>query len=167
MNQGADTVRSDVPNPLLRRILGGEPPPFALLHRAQATGADRLELMVGRVSRLASLTELPLPPRGSGGLNIYPSEIEQVIWSHPAVQDCAVIGAPHDDWGEAAVAVVELNAGARVDGGELISLCKDRLGGVRAPKQVEFVDSLPRSANGKVLKRAIRERYWAGRSRQI
>ncbi len=96
----------------------------------------------------------------SGGLNVYPSEIEQVIWSHPAVQDCAVIGVPHEDWGEAVTAVVELNPGSQVGGDELIALCKERLGSVRSPKRVEFVDTLPRSANGKVLKRTIRERYW-------
>jgi acyl-CoA synthetase (AMP-forming)/AMP-acid ligase II len=103
----------------------------------------------------------------SGGLNIYPSEIEQVIWGHPAVQDCAVIGVPHDDWGEAVTAVVELNHGAQVEGDELIALCKERLGSVHAPKRVEFVDSLPRSATGKVLKRAIREQYWAGQTRRV
>ncbi|GGW41854.1 o-succinylbenzoate--CoA ligase [Streptomyces lucensis JCM 4490] len=103
----------------------------------------------------------------SGGLNVYPSEIEQVIWSHPAVQDCAVIGVPHEDWGEAVTAVVELNPGSQVGGDELIALCKERLGSVRSPKRVEFVDTLPRSANGKVLKRTIRERYWADRARQI
>ncbi|WP_425583988.1 class I adenylate-forming enzyme family protein, partial [Streptomyces rectiviolaceus] len=103
----------------------------------------------------------------SGGLNIYPSEIEQVIWSHPAVQDCAVIGVPHDDWGEAVTAVVEPNPGGRVSADELIALCKKTLGSIRAPKKVDFVTSLPRSANGKVLKRAVRERYWAGRTRQV
>ncbi|MFI9491880.1 MULTISPECIES: class I adenylate-forming enzyme family protein [Streptomyces] len=103
----------------------------------------------------------------SGGMNVFPSEVEQVIWSHPAVQDCAVIGVPHDDWGEAVTAVVELNPGAQVDGSELIALCKDRLGSVRAPKRVDFVDSLPRSGNGKVLKRAVRERYWTAGARQI
>ncbi|TYC66439.1 long-chain fatty acid--CoA ligase [Streptomyces sp. CB01881] len=103
----------------------------------------------------------------SGGLNIYPSEIEQVIWGHPAVQDCAVVGAPHPDWGEAATAVVELNPGAHADAAELIALCKARLGSVRAPKHVDFVDSLPRSANGKVLKRTIRDRYWSGHARRI
>ncbi|APY84446.1 long-chain fatty acid--CoA ligase [Streptomyces alfalfae] len=103
----------------------------------------------------------------SGGVNIYPSEIEQVIWGHPAVQDCAVIGVPHEDWGEAVTAVVELNPGARPSGEELIALCKKTLGSIRAPKHVDFVTALPRSANGKVLKRAVRQRYWAGRTRQV
>ncbi|MCK7468790.1 MAG: hypothetical protein MZU91_12150 [Desulfosudis oleivorans] len=64
----------------------------------------------------------------TGGFNVYPSEVEQVIWSHPAVQDCAVIGVPDEQWGEAVKAVVELNAGQRVSADELIALCKDRLG---------------------------------------
>jgi acyl-CoA synthetase (AMP-forming)/AMP-acid ligase II len=103
----------------------------------------------------------------SGGFNVYPSEVEQVIWAHPAVQDCVVVGVPHDDWGEAVKAVVELNPGEQVTEGELIALCRQRLGGIRAPKSVDFVRSLPRSANGKVLKKAVREPYWAGRERRV
>jgi acyl-CoA synthetase (AMP-forming)/AMP-acid ligase II len=103
----------------------------------------------------------------SGGLNIYPSEIEQVIWSHPAVEDCAVIGVPDDEWGEAVKAVAELVPGADASAEELIALCKERLGGVRAPKSVDFVESLPRSANGKVLKREVRDPYWMGLARRV
>ena len=103
----------------------------------------------------------------SGGFNIYPSEIEQVIWGHPAVQDCAVIGVPDDKWGEAVKAVVELNAGQSVSGDELITLCKDRLGSVKAPKTVDFVDTLPRSPAGKVLKKDLRARYWHDSTRKI
>jgi acyl-CoA synthetase (AMP-forming)/AMP-acid ligase II len=103
----------------------------------------------------------------SGGLNVYPSEVEQVLWSHPAVEDCAVIGVPDDDWGESVKAVVELVPGAEASAGELIALCKDRLGSVRAPKSVDFVASLPRSGNGKVLKRDVRESYWAGQERRV
>jgi len=103
----------------------------------------------------------------SGGFNVYPSEIEQVIWSHPAVQDCAVIGVPDAQWGEAVKAVVELNAGQLVSADELIALCKDRLGSVKAPKTIEFVDSLPRSPVGKVLKKDLRARYWQGVDRKI
>jgi acyl-CoA synthetase (AMP-forming)/AMP-acid ligase II len=103
----------------------------------------------------------------SGGFNIYPSEVEQVIWSHPAVQDCAVIGAPDAQWGEAVKAIVELNGGQQVSAEELIALCKDRLGSVKAPKSVEFVDSLPRSPVGKVLKKELRARYWEHTDRRI
>jgi acyl-CoA synthetase (AMP-forming)/AMP-acid ligase II len=94
----------------------------------------------------------------TGGFNVYPSQVEQVIWGHPAVQDCAVIGAPDERWGEAVVAVVELKLGASCSAEEIISLCKERLDSVRAPKRVEFWDRLPRSAVGKVLKKEIRAR---------
>ena len=103
----------------------------------------------------------------SGGFNVYPSEIEQVIWSHPSVQDCAVIGVPDDDWGEAVKAVVELNAGAAVTESELIAFCRERLGSIRAPKSVDFIETLPRSGNGKVLKADVRRPYWEGRTRQV
>lgn len=103
----------------------------------------------------------------SGGFNVYPNEVEQVLWSHPAVQDCAVVGAPHPDWGEAVTAVVELNAGAAVDEAELIALCRRQLGPVRTPKRIVFTDQLPRSANGKVLKKDVRASFWAGQSTAI
>ena len=103
----------------------------------------------------------------TGGFNVYPSEVEQVIWSHSSVQDCAVIGVPDAHWGETVKAVVELNAGQHVSADELIALCKDRLGSVKAPKSVEFVDSLPRSPVGKVLKKDLRAKYWQGVDRRI
>ena len=103
----------------------------------------------------------------SGGFNIYPSEIEQVIWGHPAVQDCAVIGVPDDKWGEAVKAVIELKPNESASEAEIISLCKDKMGSVKAPKSVEFWESLPRSPVGKVRKKDIRERFWAGRARAI
>jgi len=103
----------------------------------------------------------------SGGFNVYPSEVEQVIWAHPAVQDCAVIGVPDDKWGEAVKAVVELKPGATVDPEALIALCKEKLGGVKAPKSVDVVAALPRSPVGKVLKKDLREQYWRDRGRKI
>jgi acyl-CoA synthetase (AMP-forming)/AMP-acid ligase II len=95
----------------------------------------------------------------SGGFNIYPSEIEQVIWSHSAVLDCAVIGVPHPDWGEQVTAVVELKPGHHLTSDEVIALCKERLGPIRAPKVVEFSQALPRSPVGKVLKKDLRLQY--------
>ena len=103
----------------------------------------------------------------SGGFNVYPSEVEQVIWGHPAVQDCAVIGVPDEKWGEAVKAVVELNQGQSVTAEELIALCKDKLGSVKAPKTVEFIAALPRSPVGKVLKKDIRQQYWNQADRKI
>jgi acyl-CoA synthetase (AMP-forming)/AMP-acid ligase II len=103
----------------------------------------------------------------SGGFNIYPSEIEQVVWSHPAVQDCAVSGVPDEKWGEAVKAVVQLTAGAEAKAEELAAFCRERLGGMKTPKSFEIWDQLPRSPVGKVLKRDIRARFWAGRDRNV
>jgi acyl-CoA synthetase (AMP-forming)/AMP-acid ligase II len=103
----------------------------------------------------------------SGGYNIFPSEIEQVLWSHPAVQDCAVIGVPDERWGEAVKAIVELKSGCSAEESDLLSLCRDRLGAVRAPKSVEIWETLPRSPVGKVLKRDVRARFWEGRERLV
>ncbi len=92
----------------------------------------------------------------TGGFNVYPKEIEQVIWSHPAVQDCAVVGAPDPDWGEKVTAVIELKPGSEATEDDIIDLCKQRLGSIKSPKSVQFWKELPRSPVGKVLKRDIR-----------
>lgn len=102
----------------------------------------------------------------TGGFNVYPQEIEQVIWAHEAVQDCAVIGLPHADWGEAVTAIVELAPHRQVAAEELKLLCKKALGSVKTPKQIIFRE-LPRSPNGKVLKRELRDEYWEGQERKV
>jgi acyl-CoA synthetase (AMP-forming)/AMP-acid ligase II len=103
----------------------------------------------------------------SGGFNIFPGEIEQVIWSHPSVKDCAVIGVPDPKWGESVKAVIEAQAGAQIDPNEIIAMCRDRLGAMKAPKSVDVWPELPRSSIGKVLKREIRARYWLDQERAI
>jgi acyl-CoA synthetase (AMP-forming)/AMP-acid ligase II len=102
----------------------------------------------------------------SGGFNVFPSEVEQVIWGHPAVNDCAVIGLPDEKWGEAVTAVVELKDGQEADPDELTAMCRERLGPVKTPKAIIFRE-LPRSPVGKVLKRELRDEYWAGRARAV
>jgi acyl-CoA synthetase (AMP-forming)/AMP-acid ligase II len=103
----------------------------------------------------------------SGGFNVFPIEVEQVLLAHPAIQDCAVFGVPDDKWGEAVRAAVQLAPGASADEAELIQLCKDKLGGVKAPKTIEFIAQLPRNPAGKILKRQLREDYWRGLGRTI
>ena len=94
----------------------------------------------------------------TGGFNVYSTEVEQALMQHPAVQDCAVVGLPDEKWGERVTAVVQLRAGADVDAAELVAFVKERIGSVKAPKQVEVWADLPRSKVGKVLKTDIKER---------
>jgi acyl-CoA synthetase (AMP-forming)/AMP-acid ligase II len=103
----------------------------------------------------------------SGGFNVFSTEVEARLLSHACVQDCAVIGVPDEKWGEAVTAVVELKSGAAATPDELIAFCRSTLGGVKTPKAIEIWPVLPRSPVGKVLKRAIRDRYWEGRARAV
>jgi acyl-CoA synthetase (AMP-forming)/AMP-acid ligase II len=103
----------------------------------------------------------------SGGYNIYPNEVEQVIYQHPDVSEVAVVGVPDDQWGEAVKAVVCLKEGARVSEQELIDFCKERLSSYKKPKSIDFVNTLPKNAVGKVLRREVRESYWKGHDRRI
>jgi long-chain acyl-CoA synthetase len=98
----------------------------------------------------------------SGGVNIYPAEVDAVLLEHPAVADAAVIGVPNDEWGEEVLAVVEARAGLVPDANladELIAFCRGRLAHFKCPRRVEFVDRLPRQDNGKIYKRLLRDRY--------
>jgi acyl-CoA synthetase (AMP-forming)/AMP-acid ligase II len=103
----------------------------------------------------------------TGGFNVYSAEVENVIQGHAAVQNCVVIGVPDPKWGEAVTAVVEPVPGAEVTAEELIALCRSKLGPVKTPKSVLFEDALPRSPVGKILKRAVRDRFWSGRDRLV
>lgn len=103
----------------------------------------------------------------SGGVNIYPAEVEAVLHAHPDVVDAAVIGVPDEEWGESVKAVVQLRAGATITADELVAFCAERLAGYKKPRSIDFVDELPRDAAGKLLKRRIREPYWAGTGRRI
>ncbi|MCX6466981.1 MAG: AMP-binding protein [Pseudonocardiales bacterium] len=94
----------------------------------------------------------------TGGFNVYSAEVEQALMAHEAVRDCGVVGRPDEKWGERVVAVVQLRPGAEVGPDELIAFAKERIGSVKAPKEVLFWPDLPRSTVGKVLRTAIRER---------
>jgi acyl-CoA synthetase (AMP-forming)/AMP-acid ligase II len=101
----------------------------------------------------------------SGGENVYPAEVENVLMSHPAVADCAVIGVPDDKWGETPKAIVVLTGEAT--GRELIDFCRNRLAHYKCPTSVEMVGTIPRNPTGKVLKRQLRAPYWTGKSRAV
>ena len=103
----------------------------------------------------------------SGGFNVYSAEVEKVLMNHPAVRECAVIGVPDAKWGEAVKAIAVLHEGQSIDAQALIAHCRKELGGVKTPKSVDFVEALPRSPLGKVLKRDLRERYWSSQRRMV
>ena len=93
----------------------------------------------------------------SGGENIYPAEIEQVLMKHSAIQECAVIGIPDHKWGESVKAVIVKKSGAELSEGEVVHFCQNHLASYKKPKVVEFIDALPRNAAGKILKKALRQ----------
>ncbi len=103
----------------------------------------------------------------SGGENIYSSEVENVISTHPDISMVAVIGVPDESWGEAVKAMVILNSGASISEEELIAYCRSNLAGYKVPKSVEFVDEFPLVPSGKVSKKELRERFWGDQERGV
>jgi fatty-acyl-CoA synthase len=95
----------------------------------------------------------------TGGENVYPIEVEQVLCRHPAVSEVAVVGISHAKWGETPIAVVTLKDGGQVTGDDLISYARERLAHFKCPTRVECVPELPRNATGKVLKAALRKEF--------
>jgi len=103
----------------------------------------------------------------SGGFNIFPREIEDVLFEHPSVKGAAAIGVPHEKWGEEVKAIVVLHEGHSVTSEELIRFVKERKGSLMAPKTIEFWDAIPLTNLGKVDKKAIRARFWEGKARLV
>jgi fatty-acyl-CoA synthase/long-chain acyl-CoA synthetase len=98
----------------------------------------------------------------SGGVNIYPAEIEEVLLLYPGIVDAAVIGIPDEEWGESIKAVVVLKEGSEPDEEKIIAFCGEKLAGYKRPKSVDFIDELPRLPTGKLLKRVLKEKYITG-----
>ena len=106
----------------------------------------------------------------SGGVNIYPAEIEQVLIDHPAVADVAVFGIPDDEWGEQVKAAVELAGRLRAVArarGRAAAFARERLAGFKVPRSVDFEDELPRHPTGKLYTRLLRDKYWQGRATSV
>jgi fatty-acyl-CoA synthase len=103
----------------------------------------------------------------SGGENISSVEVEAMLYEHPAVLEAAVVGVPDDNWGEVAKALVVLKPGQQASEQELINFCRERMAHFKAPKSVEFVEVLPKTATGKIQKFALHERYWQGQEKRV
>jgi long-chain acyl-CoA synthetase len=103
----------------------------------------------------------------TGGENVYPAEVENAIFGHPQVAEVAVIGVPDDKWGEAVKAIVAPKPGQTPDPAEIIAYARERIAAFKVPKSVEFIEVLPRNASGKILRRELREPYWAGKDRRV
>jgi long-chain acyl-CoA synthetase len=151
--------------------------PFEYLNDPEKTAASRRDgfFTVGDIGYVDDDGYLYLCDRQaetiiSGGVNIYPAEIEAVLLTHPAVADAAVIGVPNDEWGEEVKAVVQLNEEWPADDdvvGRLADHCRASLPGFKRPRSFDVVTELPRDTNGKLYRRKLRDVYWAGRDRRI
>jgi fatty-acyl-CoA synthase len=102
----------------------------------------------------------------SGGENISSPEIEDALYRHPAVLECAVIGVPHEKWGETPKALVVLRSGQTPTEQQLIDFCRENMAHFKCPTSIEFVKELPRTVTGKLQKFKLRERYWGGDGRR-
>jgi acyl-CoA synthetase (AMP-forming)/AMP-acid ligase II len=103
----------------------------------------------------------------SGGMNVYPAEIEAALDLHPEIYDAAVFGIPSEEWGEVVHATVVLSPGSALTAPEITAFAREHLAGYKVPRSVEFIGELPRTGSGKVLKRQLRAPYWAGRGAQV
>ncbi len=103
----------------------------------------------------------------SGGMNIYPAEIEAALEHHPRIADAAVFGIPSEEWGEAVHAVVVAQPGSPFSEAEVIAFAREHLAGYKLPRSVSFAEEIPRTGSGKILKRVLREPFWRGRDRRV
>jgi len=103
----------------------------------------------------------------SGGENISSIEVEDVLYKHPAVLECAVIGVPSEKWGETPRALIVPREGMQPTEAEIIAFCREHMAHFKAPTSVELVEKLPRTATGKLQKYVLREQYWAGQKRRV
>jgi acyl-CoA synthetase (AMP-forming)/AMP-acid ligase II len=103
----------------------------------------------------------------SGGFNVYPREVEEVLMAHPGVAETAVIGVPDDIWGEAVKAFIVPREGIKLTEEDVIQYCRDKLAGYKKPKSVDFVKEIPKNVYGKINRRELKEIFWKGEGRQV
>jgi fatty-acyl-CoA synthase len=103
----------------------------------------------------------------TGGENVYSTEVENVLYMHPAILECAVIGIPNQKWGEAVKGFVVLKSGQKATEQEIIQFCKERIAHYKAPKSIDFIGALPRTGSGKIHKKDLRDKYWEGYEKKV
>ncbi|OGP88516.1 MAG: hypothetical protein A2156_03580 [Deltaproteobacteria bacterium RBG_16_48_10] len=103
----------------------------------------------------------------TGGENVYSTEVENILYKHPAILECAVIGVPDSKWGEAIRGIVVLKPGQKATEDEIIQFCKDNIAHYKAPKAIDFIDALPKTGSGKIHKKGLRDKYWEGYEKKV
>ena len=103
----------------------------------------------------------------TGGENVYSTEVENILYMHPAILECAVVGVPDEKWGEAVKGIVVLKPSQKATSQEIIQFCKDRIAHYKAPKSIDFIDALPRTGSGKIHKKGLRDPYWTGYGKKV
>ena len=103
----------------------------------------------------------------TGGENISSLEVERAIFAHPAVFECAVVAAPHDQWGEVPAAIVVLKPGEKLTQEELLAFLQQRLGKFKLPRIIEFSGELPKTGTGKIRKMVLKEKFWTGKEKRV
>jgi acyl-CoA synthetase (AMP-forming)/AMP-acid ligase II len=103
----------------------------------------------------------------TGGENVYSTEVENILYMHTAILECAVVGVPDPKWGEAVKGIVVLKPGQKADENEIIQFCKDRIAHYKAPKSIDFIDALPRTGSGKIHKKGLRDKYWESWEKKV
>lgn len=103
----------------------------------------------------------------TGGENVYSTEVENVLYMHPAILECAVVGVPDEKWGEAVKGIVVLKQGQMATAEEIIRFCKEKIAHYKAPKSVDFIEALPRTGSGKIQKKGLRDKYWEGYEKKV
>ena len=169
-----DEAGQDLPPGAVGQVLISSPTTMAgYWHQPEATAATLVDgwMSTGDAGYLDEYGYLYICDRMkdmiiSGGENVYPVEVEGVLHGHPLVTDVAVIGVPDSHWGEAVTAFI-VPAGEGADADAIVSWARQKLASYKVPKQIHFCDELPRNANGKILKRVLREPFWADKDKAV